>query len=60
MEQETISKIVGTKSITIGVRTFTNHNKLLWRYEGCIGMKTAIPSCQAGRWSPVPSGMDSV
>lgn len=48
MEQETISKIVGTKSITIGVRTFTNHNKLLWRYEGCIGMKTGYTQL-AGR-----------
>lgn len=40
MKNETIAKIVATRTITIGGRTFTNHNKLLWRYEGCIGMKT--------------------
>lgn len=40
MKNETIAKIVGTRTITIAGRTFTNHNKLLWRYEGCIGMKT--------------------
>lgn len=31
---EVLSRIVSTKSITLGLRTFTNHNKLLWRYEG--------------------------
>ena len=40
MQNGTIAKIVATRTITIGGRTFTNHNKLLWRYEGCIGMKT--------------------
>lgn len=40
MKNEIIAKIVATRTITIGGRTFTNHNKLLWRYEGCIGMKT--------------------
>lgn len=40
MKNETIAKIVATRTITIGGRTFTNHNKLLWRYDGCIGMKT--------------------
>jgi len=40
MKNGTIAKIVATRTITIGGRTFTNHNKLLWRYEGCIGMKT--------------------
>ena len=40
MKNETIAKIVATRTITIGGRTFTNHNKLWWRYEGCIGMKT--------------------
>jgi len=40
MKNETIAKMVGTRTITIAGRTFTNHNKLLWRYEGCIGMKT--------------------
>ena len=27
---------VSTKSITCAGRTLTNHNKLLWRYDGCI------------------------
>lgn len=40
MKNETIARIVATRTITIAGRTFTNHNKLLWRYEGCVGMKT--------------------
>lgn len=40
MKNEDIARMVATRTITIGGRTFTNHNKLLWRYEGCIGMKT--------------------
>lgn len=48
MADETLAKIVSTKSITLGTRTFTNHNKLLWQYEGCIGMKTGYTD-KAGR-----------
>ncbi|MGN0968593.1 MAG: D-alanyl-D-alanine carboxypeptidase family protein [Oscillospiraceae bacterium] len=48
LENETVAKIVSTKSITLGTRTFTNHNKLLWRYEGCTGMKTGYTEL-AGR-----------
>lgn len=48
MQNETVAKIVATKSITLGTRTFTNHNKLLWRYEGCTGMKTGYTE-MAGR-----------
>lgn len=48
MENETLAKIVGTKSITLGARTFTNHNKLLWQYDGCAGMKTGYTE-KAGR-----------
>lgn len=48
MENETIAKIVGTRSITFGTRTFTNHNKLLNLYDGCIGMKTGYTEL-AGR-----------
>lgn len=40
MRQEEIARIVATRSITLEGRTFTNHNKLLWRYDGCVGMKT--------------------
>ncbi len=47
-KNETLMNFVSTKSITIGVRTFTNHNKLLWRYDGCIGMKTGYTE-RAGR-----------
>lgn len=48
LENETVAKIAATKSITLGTRTFTNHNKLLWRYEGCTGMKTGYTE-KAGR-----------
>lgn len=48
LENETLAKIVATKSITLGTRTFTNHNKLLWRYEGCVGLKTGYTE-KAGR-----------
>ena len=48
LENETLAKIAATKSITLGTRTFTNHNKLLWRYEGCIGLKTGFTE-KAGR-----------
>ena len=45
---ETLAKIVATRSVTLGSRTFTNHNKLLWRYDGCTGMKTGYTKA-AGR-----------
>ncbi len=48
LEDDLVSEIVATRSITIGSRTFTNHNKLLWRYEGCVGMKTGYTQL-AGR-----------
>lgn len=48
LKNETLAKIVATRSITLGTRTFTNHNKLLWRYEGCVGMKTGYTE-KAGR-----------
>lgn len=48
MKSETLAHIVATKSVTLGTRTFTNHNKLLWRYEGCAGMKTGYTE-RAGR-----------
>lgn len=48
MENETVAKIVGTKSATFGTRTFTNHNKLLGTYDGCVGMKTGYTEL-AGR-----------
>lgn len=48
LQNETIAKICATRSITIGNRTFVNHNKLLWLYEGCVGMKTGYTE-RAGR-----------
>lgn len=48
LENEVVAKIAATKSITLGVRTFTNHNKLLWQYDGCTGMKTGYTEL-AGR-----------
>ena len=48
LKNATLVKMVSTKSITLGTRVFTNHNKLLWRYEGCIGMKTGYTE-KAGR-----------
>ncbi len=40
--------IVSTQSITIGEKTYTNHNKLLWQYEGATGVKTGY-TISAGR-----------
>lgn len=48
LAQPELAKIVATRTITIGSRTFTNHNKLLWQYEGCVGMKTGFTK-KAGR-----------
>lgn len=48
MKNETVAKIVSTKSISMEGRSFTNHNKLLWQYEGCTGMKTGYTQ-MAGR-----------
>ena len=48
LENETLAQMVSTRTITLGTRTFTNHNKLLWRYAGCIGLKTGFTE-KAGR-----------
>lgn len=48
LANETVAEICATRSITIGTRTFVNHNKLLARYEGCVGMKTGFTE-KAGR-----------
>jgi D-alanyl-D-alanine carboxypeptidase (penicillin-binding protein 5/6) len=41
-------EITGTEKITTDTRTMKNHNKLLWKYEGCIGGKTGFTNA-AGR-----------
>lgn len=48
MENPVVSRIAATKSATLETRTFTNHNKLLGLYEGCLGMKTGYTD-EAGR-----------
>ncbi len=40
MENATFVQITSTKSISFEDRTFQNHNKLLWLYDGVIGGKT--------------------
>lgn len=48
VNNETLVRIASTKSVTIGGRTMTNHNKLLSMVEGCIGLKTGYTQA-AGR-----------
>ena len=48
LEEETLLRIASTRSVTIAGRTMTNHNKLLWYQEGCIGLKTGYTRA-AGR-----------
>lgn len=48
LANEKLREIVSTKTITVGERSLVNHNKLLWRYEGCIGLKTGYTDL-AGR-----------
>lgn len=43
-----VAEIVATKNKNIAGRSLSNHNKLLWQYEGCIGMKTGFTE-RAGR-----------
>ncbi len=48
LDDPLLAEIVATKSITLGERYLENHNKLLRRYEGCIGLKTGYTQA-AGR-----------
>ena len=48
MENPIFSQTVSTKSVKIGQRYLTNHNKLLWRVEGADGVKTGYTRA-AGR-----------
>ena len=48
MDNADFADICGTKAVTVGRLTFVNHNKLLWRYQGCIGGKTGY-TMAAGR-----------
>ena len=48
MDDPTLVRIASTRSVTLGGRTMTNHNKLLSMMEGCIGLKTGYTRA-AGR-----------
>ena len=48
MENPIFRMTVSTKSVRIGERTLTNHNKLLWQVEGADGVKTGYTKA-AGR-----------
>ena len=49
LENPDFLRICGTKAVTVaGDRALTNHNKLLWRCPGCIGVKTGYTRA-AGR-----------
>lgn len=48
VKDETLMRIASTRTVTIGGRTMTNHNKLLTYMDGCIGLKTGYTRA-AGR-----------
>lgn len=48
MKNSVFAKVVSAKTETFSNRTFTNHNKLLWSYEGASGVKTGYTRA-AGR-----------
>lgn len=48
LKSDILCEIVSTRSATKAGRTLSNHNKLLWQYEGCTGMKTGYTT-GAGR-----------
>lgn len=48
MENPIFAKTVSAKSVKIGQRYLSNHNKLLWRLEGADGVKTGFTKA-AGR-----------
>lgn len=48
LKNEVFATIVSSKTYTSGERSYINHNKLLWQYEGCKGVKTGY-TMAAGR-----------
>ena len=48
MENDTFARVVSARQHRFGERVVTNHNKLLWRYEGADGVKTGFTK-KAGR-----------
>ncbi len=48
MQDPIFARTVGAKSVTVGDRVLTNHNKLLWQLPGAEGIKTGY-TMAAGR-----------
>ena len=48
MRNETFFAVVSSKTASFGNRSFVNHNKLLWRLDGAVGIKTGYTKA-AGR-----------
>lgn len=48
MNNRIFHKVVSTKEITLDGRHYVNHNKLLWQYDGAVGVKTGYTRA-AGR-----------
>ncbi len=48
MGNEVFAKTVSTKTVRVGDRSLSNHNKLLWQYPGADGVKTGFTKA-AGR-----------
>ena len=48
LKNRDFAQAVSAKTYSVGQRCFVNHNKLLWRYEGVIGVKTGYTKA-AGR-----------
>ncbi len=48
VNEPTLLRMASTRQASIGGRTLTNHNKLLSRLDGCLGLKTGYTKA-AGR-----------
>ena len=48
MQNPVFATTVSAKTVRVGQRVLTNHNKLLWQYEGADGVKTGYTK-KAGR-----------
>ena len=48
VNEPTLRRMASTRTAVIGGRTLTNHNKLLSRLDGCVGLKTGYTKA-AGR-----------
>ena len=48
LDNEILARIVSTRSISLGGRVFTNHNKLLWQYEDWSPSVRSPPERRSG------------